>query len=135
MIENNYGKFNGSGTCVNGDKALSLYLKAFVQDTKCHHSIINRWCTMPFGVHHPLIHIPYIHSYQVSMKSPEALQRYGSGHKSAEKTNGQKGGWTDRQCQSNIPLPMAWGRTEGRTDRKTDRQTMPKQYPSAYGVG
>ncbi|KAH3694599.1 hypothetical protein DPMN_082039 [Dreissena polymorpha] len=71
----------------------------------------------------------------ISMKSPEALPRYGSGHKSAEKTNGQKGGWTDRQCQSNIPLPMAWGRTEGRTDRKTDRQTMPKQYPSAYGVG
>jgi len=35
--------------------------KAFFQDTKGHNSVINRWCTMPFGVHHPLIHI-YTHN-------------------------------------------------------------------------
>ena len=43
-------------------KVLYLTLKkAFFQDTKGHNSVINRWCTMTFGVHHPLIHI-YTHT-------------------------------------------------------------------------
>ena len=49
---------------------------------------------------------PYIYFYQVSMKSDKALPRYGSGHKSA-----------------------------GRTDGQPDGRTTPKQYPSASGGG
>jgi len=50
---------------------------------------------MPFGVHHPLIRI---YSYQVSMKSTKALPRYGSGHKSDGRKDGQR--------QNNIPSPL-----------------------------
>ncbi|KAH3858627.1 hypothetical protein DPMN_101255 [Dreissena polymorpha] len=53
---------------------------------------------------------PYIYSYQVSMKSAKALPRYGSGHKSAERTDGWK-------------------------DGMMDGRTTPKQYPSPYGEG
>ena len=52
-------------------------------NTKGHYSVINKWCTMPFGVHHPLIHIYIIiPSFNESTK---ALPRYGSGNKSAYK--------------------------------------------------
>ncbi|KAH3786995.1 hypothetical protein DPMN_165114 [Dreissena polymorpha] len=38
------------------------------------------------------------------MKSTKALPRYGSGHKSASRTDGKT---EARQRQNNIPLPMA----------------------------
>ncbi|KAH3819841.1 hypothetical protein DPMN_121583 [Dreissena polymorpha] len=41
------------------------------------------------------------------MKSAKALPRYGSGHKSAGRTDGQPDGRTDRQRQNNIPPPLA----------------------------
>ncbi|KAH3845654.1 hypothetical protein DPMN_087936 [Dreissena polymorpha] len=45
------------------------------------------------------------------MKSAKALPRYGSGHKSAGRTDGrtdgQPDGLTDGQRQNNIPPPLA----------------------------
>ncbi|KAH3772442.1 hypothetical protein DPMN_173780 [Dreissena polymorpha] len=51
-------------------------------------------------------HKAHLSNQEVSMKSAKALPRYGSGHKSA-----------------------------GRTDGRTDSRTTPKQYPSASGRG
>jgi len=96
---------------------IPLQFRALSQkkDTKGHYSLINRWCSMPFGVHHPPIHIyisyPYIYSFQVSMKSAKALPWYGSRHKVPD------------------------GRTDGWKDRRKDRRTTPKQYPFAFGGG
>ncbi|KAH3893679.1 hypothetical protein DPMN_017829 [Dreissena polymorpha] len=44
-----------------------------------------------------------IYSYEVSMKSAKALPRYGSGHKSAGRTDSR----TDEQRQNNIPPSLA----------------------------
>ncbi|KAH3697835.1 hypothetical protein DPMN_085345 [Dreissena polymorpha] len=87
-----------------------LYLthkKAIFQGAKGHSSVINRRCTMPFGVYHPL-NIQYLYSYQFSMKSAKALPRYGYGQ-----TDGKTDGKMDGQRQNNIPPPMA-GDNNGR---------------------
>ncbi|KAH3778226.1 hypothetical protein DPMN_179681 [Dreissena polymorpha] len=88
----------------------SEYKKAFFQDTKGHNSIINRWCTMPLGVHHPLIHLytntmfhlnPRQH-FQDMAPDPKVPDGRTEGRKDKRK-DGRK----DGQRQSNIPPPMA----------------------------
>ncbi|KAH3714641.1 hypothetical protein DPMN_057330 [Dreissena polymorpha] len=80
-------------------KVLYLTLKkAFFQDTKGHNSVINRWFTMPFGVHHPLIHIYTQTKFQGN--PPKQIQDMAPDTKVPD-------GRTDGQRQNNIPPPMA----------------------------
>jgi len=76
-------------------KVLYLTLKnAFFEDTKGNNSVINRWCTMQFGMHHPLIHI-YTHT-KFQFKPPKQFQDIAPDTKVP-----------DGQRQNNIPPPLA----------------------------
>jgi len=80
--------------------------KAFFQDTKGHNSVINRWCTMPFGVHHPLIHI-YTHS-KFQWNPPRHFHDMALDTKVPDgRTDGRTDIRTDGQRQNNIPSPLS----------------------------
>jgi len=78
-------------------KVLYLTLKkAFFQDTKGQNPVINRLCTMPFGVHRPLIHI-YTHT-KFQWNRPKHFQDMALDTKVLD---GRKDGRKNRQKDAN----------------------------------
>jgi hypothetical protein len=75
--------------------------KACFQHTKGHNFVINRWCTMPFGMHHPLIHI-YTHT-KFQWNPPKHFEDMALDTK--VRTDGGKDGQTDNAKQ----YPSAFG--------------------------
>ncbi|KAH3838956.1 hypothetical protein DPMN_112374 [Dreissena polymorpha] len=87
--------------------------KAFFQDKKGHNSVFNGWCTMPFGVHHPVIHI-YTHT-KFQINPLKHFQDMAPDGRTEGRTEGRKERRTERRTdgrmdghrQNNIPPPMA----------------------------
>ena len=85
-------------------KVLHLTLKkAFFQVTKGHNSLIIRWRTMPFGVHHPLMHI-YTHT-KFKWNPPKHFQDMAPDTKVPDgRMDGRTAGWTDNAKTISIRL-------------------------------